>query len=126
MAAILEKRKKIWTTVSIKPHQGLVLTPQLAMPSLFFAPKCDNWSNVLFSMFPPDGIIRSYGSGYFNVFGDCFWFIFPTNFLILEYQSFCRCARGLLYKLLCHCVYSCSDICFFRVQSLSLTYCSIC
>ena len=87
--------------------KSLILTPQSAMPSsLFLYLSMISGRNTLFWMFTLDGIISSYVSGrYFHVFSDYFWFIFPTNFLELGYQSFCRCAADyIIYSVVSLCV----------------------
>ena len=53
--------------------KSLVLTPHLAMPSLFLYLSMISDGNALFSMLTLDGIIRSFVSGrYFHVFSDYF------------------------------------------------------
>ena len=59
------------------------------MPSsLFLRQTMISGHNVLFSMFTPDGIIRSYVSGTSMFFSDCFWFVFPQIFWNCNLKDF--------------------------------------
>ena len=79
--------------------KSMVLTPQLAMSSSLSSTQV--WCLVAMLCFRCSRLMGSLGRTW--VVLPCFQSMLlihvPTDFLELEYQSFCRCAIGLLYKL---------------------------